>query len=697
MAAKKETNNAKVQDDKLTSDVTPGPIEQMSDDKIQAQPDDLKAEKSGYTPKGEELKIFNQWRRRKAALLNSRNNVYGLNIDAEMRRFDKKYFRRMADIPASELDPNQRPLAINNAFGKVQTALGILVDSSPEYILEEDNPKYTANREFVKALGEKSFRNTNSLGQFKLSVYNAAKRGWFVGRTYNKRIYTDGRFLKSINKDGKRKYETKLVTKMDDVAYVNINNFNAWLDEQTKPEDFLSTRDWMWREVLYIDDLRRMFPVEDFPNMKYVKAGGDTRESIMGVFGRQTSNMTGVSPQTSKRGMTEVFFYENQYADQLIIEINSVMVVFEPLPQDNKRLSCVYGYWHLRGDDTIYGIGVVEEMENDEELIDRILNMDMRQLLLTISPMGFYSGTEDFEDENIRISPGIMRRTLNPKDVNWLQIPQGNDTGLNKIEWIQKKQDDKTGITPTIAGANDQQTGQMTAFEVGVDREAALKRLALPLKSLQYALSQEFYNRISLIQQVYSDFTVEHLESQDEINDYLDEVGKDQDFYFIENEGEPGKEKFFAKRYKQVSLSVEKTDDGYIQSENSKFFMIKPDYLEFTGYVTVDASTLLTTSAALDQANVMRMTNLLVPLLAAPPEVAAKPAKQLLKAFNMEAKDWLPQPFLDFLSGKAQPKPGPQGLQPNPPPVAAPANPIPTTAPTVVPPAQLTTPPEGQI
>lgn len=699
MAAKKDNvNNSKVQDDVITSEVPAGPIEKMSDDSILAQPEDLAAKKSGYTPKGEELKVYNQWKRRKAALLQSRNNVYGLNIDAEMRRMDKKYFRREADIPASELDANQRPLAINNAFGKVQTALGILVDSSPEYILEEDNPKYTANREFVKALGEKSFRNTNSLGQFKLSVFNAAKRGWFIGRTYNKRIYTDARFLKSVNKDGKRKYETKLVQKIDDVAYVNLNNFNAWLDEQTKPEDFLSTRDWMWREVLYIDDLRRMFPKEDFPNMEYVRAGGDTRESIMGVFGRQSSNMAGLSPQTSKRGMTEVFFYENQYSDQFIVEINGIMVVAEPLPQDNKRLSCVYGYWHLRGDDTIYGIGVVEEMENDEELIDRITNMDMRQLLLTISPMGFYSGTEDFEDENIRISPGIMRRTLNPKDVNWLQIPQGNNTGLERIEWLQRKQDDKTGITPTIAGANDQQTGQMTAFEVGVDREASLKRLALPLKSLQYALSQEFYNRISLIQQVYTDFEVEHLEPQEDINAYLDEIKQDPDFYFIENKGQAGKEKFFAKRYKQVSLGLEKTDNGnYIQSDSESFFMIKPSYLEFTGFVTVDASTLLTTSAALDQANVMRMTNLLVPLLAAPPEVSAKPAKQLLKAFNMEAKDWLPQPFLDFLSGKAQPKPGPQGLQPTPTPVQTPTNTIPQSAPTVVPPNQLVAPPAGQV
>lgn len=648
-----KSDGKKVQDDVITSERKATTIEQMSDDTVIAQPDDLAAEKSGYHPKGEEGKVYRQWRLRKFALLNSRNNVYGLNIDAEMRRFDKKYFRRMADIPASELDANQRPLAINNAFGKVNTALGIMVDSSPEYTLEEDNPRYTATRSFVKALAEKSFRNTNSLGQLKLSVHNAAKRGWFIGRTFNRQVMHDARFLKGISKSGKRRYETRLVTKMDDIQYMNINNFNAWLDEQTRPEDMFSTRDWMWREVWYIDDLKRTFPVEEFPNMAYVKAGGDTRESLQGLFTRNTSNMTGVSPQTQKKGMTEVFFYENQYADLFIMECNNVMVIAEPLPQDNKRLSCTYGYWSLRGDDTPYGIGVVEAMENDEELIDRVLNMDMRQLLLTISPMGFYSGTDDMEDENIKITPGVMRRTLDPKNVSWLQIPQGNDTGQGMIEWLETKEDAKTGITPKLAGENDDQPGQMTAFEVGVDREAGLKRLALPLKSLQYALSWEFYNRISLIQQTYTDFEVEHLEGEEDITEYLDEVKGDPQFYFIDKNKKTGTEKFFATRYRMASLGVEKGADGnFIESETTKFFPIKHEYVQFSGFVTVDQQSLLTSSESLDQANALRMTNLLVPLLSGPMQANAKPAKQLLKSFNYEAKDWLPQEWIDFLAGK---------------------------------------------
>lgn len=650
------TSNKKVQDDIITAgNASTGPVDIMADDNIIAQPDPESDgnKRPGWNPQGEELKVWAQFRRRKEALKQSRYNVYGLNIDAEMRRWDKKYFRRMADIPASELDANQRPLAINQAFGKVQTALGILIDSDPNYIMESDNPKYDKTKYLLKALAEKSWRNTNSLGQFKLSVFNSARRGWFGGRTFNRRLFHDGRFLKSVSESGKRAYETRLVTKLDDIAYMNLSNYNMWLDEQTKPEDFFSTRDWMWREVWYIDDLRRTFPKDQFPNMKFVHAGGDTRENIQGVFTRNAANnKTGISPLASKRGMTEVFFYENWPGDQFIVEANGVMIVWEPLPQNNKRLSCSYGQWHFRGDDTIYGLGIIEEMENNEELADRIINMDMRQLLATISPMGFYSGTEDFEDENIRVSPGILRRTMNPKDINWLQIPQGNNAGLDKVAWLSEKQNANTGITPIIEGGIPDQSGQVTAFQVGVNRESALKRLSLPLKSLQYALKNEFDNRVALIQQVYSDFEVQHLEDEKEIFDYLDEIKADPQFFFIENQGTP-KEKFFAVKYRMANLNVEKSEDGsYIESETSTFFPIKPEMLAFSGFTSVDETSLLTGSKALDQADTLRMTNLLVPMLAGQMELNAKPAKQIITSFDRQPKDWLPQPWLDFLNGK---------------------------------------------
>lgn len=628
----------------------------MSTKNVKPLKEETEAGKKGYFPLGDELKVFNQYKRRKEELLDSRKNINGVDIDELMRRMDRNYFNRKADIPASELDPDQSPVAINNAFGKVQSALGILIDRNPEITLEENNPKFSANRELIKGLAKSSWRNTNSLGQLKLSIFNCAKRGWFVGRTFYRELKHDARFLEAIEEDpktGKKtmKYKTKEVSKVDDITYMNLNNFNVWLDEQTVPEDFYSTRDWAWREVMHIDDIRKMFPEEEYPNIKFVKEGGNTLETIEGQSQTDTGGAgTSNQPKETKRGMTEVYFYENQYDDWFIVEINGVMVVWEPLPQNSKRLSCTYGYWNLRNAENIYGIGIPEMMERDESLIDRISNLSLRQLLLTISPPGFYTGTEDPEDENLKYKAGTLRRTLDPKNITFLNIPEGNQHSQEWINRIENKEDSMTGINKQLEGEDSQ--GKGTAFEAGVNREAGLKRLRLPLKSVQYALDWEFRNRIDLIKQVYSDYQVEQLSDPEDIMNYLEEVDADPDYYYIENEGEVGKEQFFQKQYREVQLNVEQDEKGnFIETEDKKFFKIKPEFLAFEGDVIVDAQSILVQSEELEKADTLRMSNIIIPLvMEGDPAKVGRPVKQLLLAFNKDPRKWLPDEWYQAIN-----------------------------------------------
>lgn len=625
---------------------------------------ELKVTKTGYHPTGDEAKVYKQYTRRKEELLDSRKNVHGIDIDALMRRMDRKYFTEVADIPASELDPKQKPVAINNAFGKVQSALGILIDRNPEVTMEEDKSEFSANREIIKGLAQASFKNTNSLGQLKLSIFNCAKRGWFVGRTYYREIKHEAQFLDRIDTDpeGKEKpvWVTKEVTKVDDVAYVNLNNHNVWLDEQTVPEDFYSTRDWMWREVMHIEDLRRMFPKADYPNIEFVQEGGNISETIDGSSDLTSSNQSSNSAKETKQGMVEVFFYENQYDDWYIVEANGVMVCYQPLPQNHKRISCIYGYWNLRSAETIYGIGVVEAMEHNEELIDRIVNLTMRQLLLTIAPPGFYNGQEDPEDENMKYQPGTLSRVLDPDSIKFLEIPEGNQRGLQTTEWIEGKTDQKTGITRTLEG--DDNAAKATAFETGVNREAGLKRLRLPMKSLQYALEWEFQNRISLIQQTYTDFQVRHIVEREDIFNYLDEIAEDPELFYIENEGVAGEEKFYAKEYKEMQLNLEQDDEGnYIETDEKKFFRIKPSMLPFEGKVLVDASTILVQSEELEKADTLRMANIVIPLITeGEPAKIGRAVRQLLIAYNKDPRKWLPDDWISAM--KQQTKIAPNQL-----------------------------------
>ena len=606
-----------------------------------------------YSPTDDERKVYDEYLRRKKELLDSRKDVHGINLDDKMRTWDKNYFNREADIPASELDPDQKPLAINNAFGKVQAALSILLDRNPKLILKEKLKKYSACRELIKSLAEVSWDNTNSLGQFKLSVFNAAKRGWFAGRTFNRVLKHKARFAKSIDEKGKVIFEEREVTKLDDVAYMNLDNHNAWIDEQAKPEDMWSIRDWCWRELWFIDDLKAAFPESEYPNMKYVVEGGNTQERVEGDS-QSVSDSTVSQSRELKKGMTEVFFYENQYTDWFIMEINKVMVIWEPMPQEHKRISLVTAPWNLRSAETIYGIGIIEEMERDETLADRIVNMTMRQLLISINPPGFYNGPEDFEDENIKIKPGKFIKTLNPKDITFLQVPPPRvKENLEVIGWLEQKEEQKTGITKHLEG--EEQQNNNTAFEIGVRREASLKRLRLPLKSFQYALAWEFKNRIDLIRQVYSEFQVEHLVDEEEIMAYLEEVQADPDFYFIENEGQAGQEKFYVKKFREVNIGLEKDEKGvFTESDNSNFFKVKPEYLVWEGDAIIDINSILVQSDEMEKADTLRFTNLLVPMFQMLPEIALKPAKQLCMAFNRDPKKWLPQAWLDMLEKKPQ-------------------------------------------
>lgn len=620
----------------------------QSNEHIIAPPEETTT-KALYVPEGNELKVRDKFHSRKQELFKSRQNVEGMDLDALIRRMDKQYFNREANIPASELDPKQKPIAINNAFSKVQTALAILIDRNPDFTLSENIGKFAANREIMRSLAKQSWKNTNSLGQFKLSVFNCAKRGWFAGRTFNRQIVHDVRYLEKIDNKGQKHYTNAVITKLDDIAYMNLDTRNVWVDEQARPEDMYSVRDWMWREIWHIDDLKRMFPVEEFPNMAFVQEGGDTQEVIEG----STSN-TGESglqsARDNKKGMTEVFFYENQMDDWFIIEINGIMVIWEPLPQNNKRISLVTGYWNIRSAETIYGIGLVEEMEANEEYIDRILNMTMRQLLIAINPAGFYSGTEDLENENIKLEAGILRRTLDPDKIKFVEVPYPTEFPFEAIKYMEQKEESITGINKVMEGDPTQTGNTNTAFELGLNKESSLKRLKLPLKSFQFALGWEFENRIALIQQTYSDYQVERLVDEKEIQDYLDEVGADPDFYYIENNGDPDKEVFYKKQYREAELNLDQDDKGtFIESDNKKFFKIKPQYLVWSGSVTIDIDSILVTSEEMEKMNTLRIANILVPMFQMPPEIALKPAKQIILSFNKDPNKWFPDAWMKLL------------------------------------------------
>src|SRR5262249_6605772 len=143
-----------------------------------------------------------------------------------------------------------------------------------------------------------------------------------------------------------------------------------------------------------------------YSNAKYVLPGGVLDE----VINTQNLNKTKNIVKTGK--LVEVYFYENVLRDMFVMVANGVPVIQEPLPisdaQGNKKLSLWQAYWTLRHAESVYGIGIYEAVRYDQAMLDRIRNMTIDQLTLSIYKMFFYQGTGVLsETGDLTISPGV--------------------------------------------------------------------------------------------------------------------------------------------------------------------------------------------------------------------------------------------------------------------------------------------------
>ena len=266
-------------------------------------------------------------------------------------------------------------------------------------------------------------------------------------------------------------------------------------------------------------------------------------------------------------------------------------------------------------------------------------NMTIDQLTLAIYKMFFYTGTQTLtETGDIKITPGVGKQVLQPKDINWLEVPGPGREAWEGLEVFRKDLDEASGITAPLAG---EITGK-TAFEIAQAKEAALKRLKNPLENVTDALDTEAYVTVSLIQLLYSIPETYKIADVQLINDYLQEVSSDPELYERDEEGN-----FTAKVFPEFPLNLDKDEKGNLyETEETRFFRIKPSGLKWEGIVKVKAQSLLTPSKQVDKALDLEMYNILIPLLAQPPEIYNKVAKSIVKLYDKDPRDILPDLWL---------------------------------------------------
>lgn len=500
-----------------------------------------------------------------------------------------------------------------NVFIKIQTALSILVDQNPSGVFTPASKKYSSTTELMSQLYERSWEYAKSKQQLKKFVFNVAKYGFAIARTYPLRVVRKTRELTQYDPEdpSQNVYDEKEVVEFNDIFRENLNPWNVWIDDMTIPGHQFSMRDWTWRKVYAWDVAEEEFG--KYANWKFVKPGGTTTDRI---------DNSKQNKQFKEKKLVEVYFYENRLKDLFMVVVNGVPVVIEPLPVSDasgvKKLSCWLALWTLRHDECPYGIGIYEAIRYDQALLDRVRNQSIDQLTLSIYKMFFYQGTQALKDTgDIVISPGLGKQVLDPKNIQFLEI---KGPGKEAAEWIdrfKKDIEDSSGITETLQGIVE----GTTAFEIAQAKESALKRLKTPLDNILDALNSEAYITISLIQLLYSIPETIKITDPELIDDYIQETEADPELYEREPNGEFNEdgveqEDFYAKIYPEFPLNLDKDEKGnLVPTEESRFFRVKPRFLAWEGVISVKSQSILSPSKQVDKALDLEMYNILIPLL----------------------------------------------------------------------------------
>ena len=545
--------------------------------------------------------------------------------------------------------------AKNDPYIKIQTALSIILDRNPEAVFDPGSKRFEANNIVIEKLYHRTWTDTNigAKKELKKFIFNLSKYGWAPARRYYKRVVRkDMQAIEKYNLQTQEfEYKSKEMVDVDDVFFEAFNPFNVWIDDMAKPDD-PRRRDWMWREV-YDEDAF------------YATFGEDKR-----ALGIQFSSIVqnDVNGQEQKKQYTsdklvEVFFYENRMKDKFLVMAENKLVKVSPLMTENKEMSLVDTYWTMRDAESPYGIGLNEIMRNNKVMLDRIRNMTIDQVVLSIYKMFFYANSEQLDDEGgeqISIEPGKGKKVIDPKNITWMDVPGPGKDAYELLEILRKDMEDDTGITRTLEG---EITGK-TAFEISQAQQGALKRLKLPLSNIKSALEWDAKLCVSLMKMIYSVPKVYSLIDPELIANYVASTDADGDRYYTDETGV-----FNALKYREFQLSIEADPQGNFQaSEDKKFFQVKPKYLEWEGEITIRVDSMIEQSRPLERQAKLELSNILLPLLAAMAQspimfnAYIRPVKQLLKIYDENPTDWLPEEWLNGQPMQMQPQMGAEGM-----------------------------------
>ncbi len=536
-------------------------------------------------------------------------------------------------------------------LAKIQTAISILVDQDPEATLKSLLKKFEKRTALALSLWRRNWNISGSKEVYKKFIFNLAKYGWAPGRSFPHKIAYDKEVLTEVNFDdpSKNVYEQKKLVWYNDVDKEALNPYRTWIDEQSKPYDDYSTN-----EVYFEKDYSYDQAYDEFSQFDFAKLYPEPKN--LKVSYTEDGSESGKEDEFKQRqDIVTIGFFESRLRDlyAIVIPKDKKVLHFCPLPNDDGLLSVWQAPWVLRDVEHPYGISIWKIIKQKKTLYDKMQNMTMDQLVLAIMKMFFYTGTNNLVgDGKIKIRPGHGVQIVNGK-IDWLEVPGPGKEAWDGLQFLKNGMDDDSGVTPTLQGAV---TGQ-TLGETQLAKEAALKRLKVPLDNIAYAMEQDAYLTLSWMAQIYSTPEVRQFADLNEIEAYEQETGMARvdttamggmDQVTGQTQG-PYETSFLP----EISLPLEKQGDKLIESRTDRFFKIGTDIptadLKWQGIFKVVPRSIISSSVELEKQGKTELFSILVPLLIQPPELFAKPCQQIIRVREEDPQNWLPDLWIKFL------------------------------------------------
>lgn len=634
-----------------------------------------------YNPTGTEYDVLTFIEKRIPVLKKSRQGILndgdgGFDFDKLMQDADREYVphnlkkkdksgsvyleldetlgirgSRIVPITGTEGNEWRSDISEPTLFVKVNTALSILMQQNPEATFKATLDKYKPTSALAKAIWKRSWDIACSREQMQYFISNLAKYGWAPGRTHPRIVKRSKDVLIELDTENpeKNKYETRTIVDFNDVWREALDPHRTWIDDMANLTDPWSLNDWYFEKDYDKDTFDREF--SNYSNYGKISAGAPYREG-------ETDKVELNEETKTRDDVITLGFYENFNKDLYVIYCpkDKVVLYQGPLPNDDGLLSYWDAYWNLRDPRTRYGVGLYEILKNDKVMYDRWDNMTTDQLIMAVYKMLFYSGPSAPGDGTIRVQPGVAKQKLPGTTIETVDVK----FEPKAFEWLdrrQEKMDENTGITPTLQG----QVEGKTLGEVLHAKDAALKRLNIPLANIAYAIEKDAYLTLSWANQMYSLPEVMDFTDEKQLAEFMSETGRDFEEARIQPDG-----KISADFPRSLDLSLEEDREGnLIESPDQRFFVIGQDVakkaIKWKGRVTVKATSIVSPSPELERQRKLELYNIVTPIVQAITQALAqgmynmalgmsKPVVQILEIQDEKPEDWLPDEVVQMLN-----------------------------------------------